>query len=268
MNKLSISEYLEYIKKEKSLTDNTLESYSRDLIQFNKYLEDNHIMSIEQVNKTTIITYMMYLQKDGKSSATIARSLASIRSYFQYLLNMGFVDEDPTYNLRSPKQEKKLPDILTKEEIDLLLSQPTEDNFKGVRDKAMLVLLYETGIRITELIALNVDNLNMELGCLFLNTYDENNALLPINSLALTCLKNYMENYRYKLVKNHDEKALFLNYNGSRLTRQGFWKIIRQYSHKANIDKKITPMTLRHSFAVRLENGENTRKDNKYAGVF
>jgi len=267
MYNLSLSEYLEYIKREKSLTDNTLESYGRDLMQFNKYLMDNQVMSINQVNKTTIITYMMYLQKDGKSPATIARSLASIRSYFQYLLNMGYIDEDPTYNLRSPKLERKLPDILTKEEIDLLLSQPTEDNFKGVRDKAMLVLLYQTGIRVTELIALNVDNLNMELGYIFINAYDKDNVLLPIDNLAITCLKNYMENYRHKLVKDNEEKALFLNYNGSRLTRQGFWKIIRQYSSKANIDKKITPMTLRHSFAVHLENGESAKNDNKYVSI-
>ena len=267
MYNLSLSEYLEYIKREKSLTDNTLESYGRDLMQFNKYIMDNQVMSINKVNKTTIITYMMYLQKDGKSPATIARSLASIRSYFQYLLNMGYIDEDPTYNLRSPKLERKLPDILTKEEIDLLLSQPTEDNFKGVRDKAMLVLLYQTGIRVTELIALNVDNLNMELGYIFINAYDKDNVLLPIDNLAITCLKNYMENYRHKLVKDNEEKALFLNYNGSRLTRQGFWKIIRQYSSKANIDKKITPMTLRHSFAVHLENGESAKNDNKYVSI-
>ena len=259
-----LNEYLEYMQKEKSLSDNTLESYNRDLTQFNRYLIDKNVESINSVNKTTIITYLMHLQKKGKSAATIARSLASIRSFFQYLLNLGLINEDPTYNLRPPKQEKKLPEILTKEEVDLLLSQPTVDNFIGVRDKAMLILLYKTGIKVTDLIGLNMDNLNMDLGYLLLNNYDED-IVISMDNCTLTCLKDYIENYRYKYINKDDEEALFLNYNGNRLTRQGFWKIIRQYSQKANINKNITPMTLRHSFIMHSL-GSNTNI-NKLAGI-
>ena len=260
MSHFRLRDYLEYIKEEKGLTDNTLESYNRDLIQFERYLEDKHISSIVDVNKTTIITYMMSLQKNGKSAATVARSLASLRSYFQYLLNLGLIDKDPTYNLRSPKKEKKVPDILSKEEVDLLLSQPTGNNFIEVRDKTMLKLLYATGIKVTEMIALNVDNLDMQLGCLLLSYKDDSDKFIPVDDETLTCLKDYRDNYRNKFVKDNKEKALFINYNGNRLTRQGFWKIIKQYSKKANIEKKITPMTLRHSFAVhRL----NSKKDIK-----
>ena len=228
------------------------------MLQFRKYLIDKQIDNITNVNKTTVITYMVYLQKKGKSAATVARSLASIRGFFQYLLNIGIIKEDPTYNLRPPKEERKIPDILSKEEVDLLLSQPAGDSFIGARDKAMLKLLYTTGIKVSELVALNVDNLDMQLGCLLLNYQDASDRLIPIDADTLICIKNYMDNYRKKLVKDNEEKALFLNYNGNRLTRQGFWKIIRQYSKKANINKKITPMTLRHSFAVhRLDNKDN-----------
>ncbi len=258
MKQCRLYNYLEYIKREKDLADSTLESYKRDLLQFRKYLIDKQIDNITNVNKTTVITYMVYLQKKGKSAATVARSLASIRGFFQYLLNIGIIKEDPTYNLRPPKEERKIPDILSKEEVDLLLSQPAGDSFIGARDKAMLKLLYTTGIKVSELVALNVDNLDMQLGCLLLNYQDASDRLIPIDADTLICIKNYMDNYRKKLVKDNEEKALFLNYNGNRLTRQGFWKIIRQYSKKANINKKITPMTLRHSFAVhRLDNKDN-----------
>lgn len=265
MNHFRLQDYLEYIKEEKGLTDSTLESYNRDLMQFSKYLEDKHIDSIANVNKATIITYMMFLQKNGKSAATIARSLASLRSYFQYLLNLGLINEDPTYNLRSPIKEKKLPDILSKKEVALLLAQPSGDNFIEVRDKAMLKLLYATGIKVTELIALNVDNLDTQLGCLLLNCNDDSDRLVPVDYDTLACLKDYRDNYRNKFVKDSREKALFVNYSGNRLTRQGFWKIIRQYSKKANIEKKITPMTLRHSFAFHRI---NSRHDlNKAANI-
>ena len=264
MSYFKFHDYLEYIKAEKGLTDSTLESYNRDLIQFGKYLEEKQVDSIVNVNKTIIITYMMFLQKNGKSAATVARSLASLRSYFQYLLNLGLIDEDPTYNLRSPIKERKMPDILTKEEVTLLFSQPSGDNFIEARDKAMLKLLYTTGIKVNDLIALNVDNLDTKLGCLLLNCSDDTDKLITIDCETLNCLKDYKDNYRSKFVKNNKEKALFINCNGNRITRQGFWKIIKQYSKKANINKKITPMTLRHSFAFhRLNSIEDINKSSK-----
>lgn len=259
--------YIEYITNEKGLTQNTLEAYIRDLIQFKKYLEQNLIEDFRSINKTNIITYLMHLKKSGKSASTIARNLASVRCFYQYLLNQHLIDEDPTNNLHSPKCERKLPDILTEEEVDLLLSQPSLNNYKGLRDKTMLELLYATGIKISELIALDVDNLNMELGCLYLANLSQYERVVPIDNMALKYLKSYLENYRYGFLKENGERALFLNYSGNRLTRQGFWKIIKEYSKKANIDKRITPNTLKHSFAVHLlQKGADMKKVQNMLG--
>lgn len=267
MSELIMNEYISYIKNEKELTSNTLEAYIRDIMQFKNYLVKNQIDDTTRVNKTTIITYLMYLQKSGRATSTISRNLASIRCFYQYLLNNSLIKEDPTYNLRSPKFERKVPNVLTKKEVDILLSQPIEDNFKGVRDKAMLELLYATGIRVSEIIALNMDNINLELGYLSLYGSSQKDRVIPIGSIALKHLTNYIENYRNEVLKDREEIALFLNYNGSRLTRQGFWKIIREYTVKSNIDKKITPHTLRHSFAVHLlQNGADIKTVQEMLG--
>ena len=166
MYNLIIKEYSDYIMEEKGLTSNTLEAYTRDIEQFVDYLDNNNISNLTKVNQTIMITYLLYLQKLGRASSTISRNLASIRCFYQYLLNNDLVKEDPTYNLRSPKVEKKAPDVLTKEEVNLLLSQPNQDNFKGSRDKAMLELLYATGIRVSEIVSLNLDNLDLNLAYL------------------------------------------------------------------------------------------------------
>ena len=160
--------FLNYIQYEKKLAKNTLEAYLRDIKQFNEYLKSYSSLDILQVNKTIILTYLMYLQKNGKSTSTISRNLASLRSLYQYLLNKGLVKEDPTQNLHSPKQERKIPNILTTEEVDLLLSQPKVLDFKGSRDKAMLELLYATGIRVTEIISLDMNDINFEIGYIML----------------------------------------------------------------------------------------------------
>ena len=267
MSELIMNDYIDYIRNEKGLTPNTLEAYIRDMMQFKDYLVKNNIKDLTTVNKTVIITYLMYLQKDGKATSTISRNLASIRCFYQYLLNNNIINEDPTHNLHSPKCERKLPSILTKEEVDVLLSQPSKDNFKEVRDKAMLELLYATGIRVSEIIALNMDNLDLELGYLCLDDSGLSDRIVPIGSIALKHLINYIENYRNEVLKDDIEVALFLNYNGNRLTRQGFWKIIKGYTIKSNIDKKITPHTLRHSFAVHLlQNGADIKTVQEMLG--
>lgn len=267
MSKLIMNKYIDYMENEKGLASNTLEAYKRDIMQFKDYIVKNNINDSTAVNKTVIITYLMSLQKEGKATSTISRSLASIRCFYQYLLNNNLIDEDPTLNLRSPKSERKLPHILTKEEVDLLLSQPSKDNFKGSRDKAMLELLYATGIRVSEIVALDLDKLNLELGYLYLDNSGLNERVIPIGSIALKYLGNYIEKYRNEVLKNKGEVALFLNYNGNRLTRQGFWKIIKQYTIKSKIDKKITPHTLRHSFAVHLlQNGADIKMVQEMLG--
>ncbi|CCQ93191.1 Tyrosine recombinase XerD [[Clostridium] ultunense Esp] len=267
MSETILIKYIDYIKNDKGLTSNTLEAYIRDITQFKDYLVKNNINDSTKVNKTVIITYLMYLQKDGKATSTISRNLASIRCFYQYLLNNNLIGEDPTHNLRSPKPERKIPNILTKEEVDILLSQPSGNSFKAIRDKAMLELLYATGIRVSEIIALNVDNLNLELGYLTLEDDGENGRVIPIGSVALEHLNRYLNKYRKEVLKDKKEKALFLNYNGNRLTRQGFWKIIKEYTKKSNIDKKITPHTLRHSFAVHLlQNGADIKTVQEMLG--
>ncbi|NMB26659.1 MAG: site-specific tyrosine recombinase XerD [Tissierellia bacterium] len=267
MSELIMNEYIDYMENEKELTFNTLEAYKRDIIQFKNYLVKNKIDDLIAVNKTVVITYLMSLQKEGKATSTISRNLASIRCFYQYLLNNNLIDEDPTLNLRSPKPERKLPNILTKEEVNLLLSQPSRDNFKGSRDKAMLELLYATGIRVSEIVALDLDKLNLELGYLHLDDSSLNERVIPIGSVALKYLKNYIEEYRNEVLGKREEIAVFLNYNGNRLTRQGFWKIIKQYAIKLKLDKKITPHTLRHSFAVHLlQNGADIKTVQEMLG--
>lgn len=257
-------DYLDYIKNEKKLTVNTLEAYIRDLQQFKEYLSDRGIDDYKQTNKTIIITYLMNLQKNGKATSTISRNLASIRCFFQYLLNKNIISEDPTLNLKSPKSEKKIPSILTKEEVNILLSQPNPTDFKGSRDKAMLELLYATGLRVSEIISLKIDDIDLELGLLVVYTNDNNQRAIPFGTIALDAITHYIANYR---PENDKGEPLFINYTGTQLTRQGFWKIIKQYTKKSNIEKVITPHTLRHSFAVHLiENGADIKTVQEMLG--
>lgn len=259
-----INGYLNYMKDEKKLTNNTLDAYIRDILRFKDYLKKRNVVDYISANKTTIITYLANLQKNGKSAATVSRKLASIRCFYQYLLNNRLIEEDPTLNLKSPKAEKKIPSILTEKEVGILLSQPKVDSFKGCRDKSMLELLYATGLRVSEIISLNIGDIDLELG--ILQVREESARSIPVGDMALESLKLYLENYR----PNHDgleDSALFINYRGNRLTRQGFWKIIKNYTSKTNINKKITPNTLRHSFAVHLiENGANIKTVQEMLG--
>lgn len=262
-----INNFFCYLRDEKELSNNTLDSYLRDIEQFNEYIKKYSSLDLLNVNKTIVITYLMYLQKNGMATATISRKLASLRSFYQYLLNKGMIKEDPTLNLHSPRQDKKMPEILTQKEVDLLLSQPETNSFKGVRDKAMLEVLYATGIRVSELIALDIDDINFEVGFIVLDKDTSNERAVPIGNTALNCLRLYNEEYRYKALKDDEELALFINYHGKRLTRQGFWKIIKYYTSKTNINKRITPHTLRHSFAVHLlQNGADLKSVQEMLG--
>ncbi len=262
-----IQKFIDYLKDEKELASNTLEAYNRDLRQFNDYINKNNIENIINVNKTFIITYLMFQQKKGKAASTISRSLASIRSFFQYLLNEGIIKEDPTVNMNSPKQEKKLPDILTPDEVEILLNQPDTENAKGVRDRAMLELLYAAGVRVSELISLNIDDINLEMGYISCSKDTINERVIPIGKMAVNILSVFIHEYRHCFIKDDKEISLFINHHGRRLTRQGFWKIIKFYTKKANINKKITPHTLRHSFAAHLvQNGADLKSVQEMLG--
>lgn len=253
-----LKNFLEFIEENKKASENTLQSYRRDIVQFSNYLENNKINYLK-VSEKEIKEYMEYLKTIGKKSSTISRSLASIRSFYQYLSRMKKVRKDPTEGIQSPKIEKRIPNILSSDEIDLLLSQPKNVDLKGTRDKAMLEFAYATGMKVTEIISLNIDDINLEDGFVTCKTGDKVRNI-PLGSLSLKALKDYMENSRPLIIKDSSETSLFVNTNGRRLTRQGFWKIVKYYKEQAHISKEITPHILRHSFATHLlQNGADLK---------
>ncbi len=264
MNYLEL--FLVYLIENKELSANTLESYKRDIRQFEAYLRE-HSLSLEKVTKTIIITYLIALQKTGKATSTISRNLASIRCFYQFMLNSRHIDTDPSANLESPKVEKKLPSVLTKKEVEILLDQPLPTDAKGARDKAMLELLYATGIRVTELISLNICDVDLDSGAILCKSSEVKSRSIPLGNIALKYLKVYLNDFRRKLCSDEEYKLLFVNFHGQKMTRQGFWKIIKFYTAKAKINKVITPHTLRHSFAVHLvENGADLQAIQEMLG--
>ncbi len=251
---------------ERGLSANTLESYGRDLKQFFRYVKEINVPLLN-ITKTNIIAYLIYLQKQGRATSSISRSLAALRAFYKYLNINKYIEKDPTYNLESPKIEKKLPQILTVKEVELLLSQPDTKDPKGSRDKCMLELLYATGIRVSELVSLNIDDINLNMGFLKCIGKGTKDRVIPVGDMALKAATEYMYKYRPYLIRDKNEKALFINFHGKRLTRQGFWKIIKQYTKSSNINKDITPHTLRHSFAAHLiENGADLKSVQEMLG--
>ena len=249
-----ITSFLEFIENDKKLSDNTLQSYRRDIVQYKNYVEENKINYIK-VKTDDIKEYLQYLHDMNKKSSTISRNLASIRLFYQYLLRNSKVKADPTEGIHSPKIEKRVPSILTAQEVSLLLEQPKNIDLKGIRDKAMLEFAYATGMRVTEIISLNIEDVNVEEGFVTCKTGSKQRNI-PLGTLSLKALKEYIEDSRPILIKSEKEKALFVNINGKRLTRQGFWKIVKFYKEQAHITKEITPHVLRHSFATHLlQNG-------------
>lgn len=261
-----VQKFVNFLEKDKKLSLNTLQSYRRDIEQYITYLKSMNVKNISSTNKTTVIAYLLHLQKKGRATSTISRSLASIRSYYQYLTKSKVIDVNPTVGLESPKVEKKLPQILSTQEVELLLEQPKCVDLKGYRDKAMLELLYATGIRVSELISLDINDISLDMGFIRCNK-GARERIIPIGTIAISALQDYLKNARNLLIQNKDETALFVNINGRRLTRQGFWKIVKQYKNLAKINKEITPHTLRHSFAAHLlENGADLRSIQEMLG--
>jgi len=246
--------FLDFIRDEKKLSENTLQSYQRDIVQYMQYL-DNNRLNFYRVRDVDIKEYLKYLKGLDKKASTISRSLASIRAFYQFLKRSKKIKKDPTEEIQAPKIEKKAPSILTSKEVELLLEQPKNVDLKGIRDKAMLEFAYATGMRVTEIISLNIEDINIEDGYVKCNSSDKERSI-PLGSMALKALREYVENAREILIKDEDNNALFVNINGRRLTRQGFWKIVKYYKEQAHINKEITPHVLRHSFATHLlQNG-------------
>ena len=256
--KKQIELFLNFITNEKKLSENTFQSYKRDILQYKTYIEENDL-DYTKVEDTDIKNYLKYLEGLNKKTTTISRHLASIRLFYNFLLKNKKTKIDPTLGIQSPKIEKKAPSILTSEEITLFLEQPKNVDLKGTRDKAMLELAYATGMRVTEIISLNVEDVNVVEGVVKCKTRTKTRTI-PLGKISLQSLTEYLQKARKALIKDDNEKALFVNVNGTRLTRQGFWKIIKFYKEQANITTEITPHVLRHSFATHLlQNGADLK---------
>lgn len=251
-----IHAYENYLSKVKQASDNTISSYMRDIRQFAEWLHGKEGTDILGASDLDIGEYLSFLQTQGKSGATASRSLASLKNFFAYVVSTGFIEKSPVSDdIHVARGEKKLPQILSGKEVELLLAQPLASDTKGDRDKAMLEVMYATGMRVSELIELNIGDVNLELGVIKCGG-NKKSRVIPLYPAALSALTVYLKEIRPLLVSDPKEQSLFVNISGSRMSRQGFWKILKFYQTKAGIEKEITPHTLRHSFAVHLlENG-------------
>jgi len=266
MEKL-VEQFIHYLAVEKGLALNTLESYKRDLTAYHAFLAKTQKVTINQTSRSHIIAYLLELKNKNKATSTISRNLASIRSYYQFLVRDGHLSKDPSHNLESPKIDKRLPKVLSISDVEKLLQVPDISTPSGGRDKAMLELLYATGIRVSELVSLDIEDLNLNMGLVKCLGKGSKERIVPLGNEAIKSINSYMENNRGKLLKKDRDSALFLNHHGRRLTRQGFWKIIKKYAKMTSIESDITPHTLRHSFATHLlENGADLRSVQEMLG--
>lgn len=260
-----LSGYEMWLCHEKKASNNTLGSYLRDVRQFSDWIIHEKL-DLSQVAQEDIRRYASYLSNRGKSDATIVRSIASLKSFYGYMLATHVVPSNPAKGFTPSKLERKLPEVLSSKEVDLFLDQPDPSEEKGCRDKAMLEVLYATGIRVSELIALDVHDVNLTVG--FIRCVGKGKErIVPLYKAAVRILNTYMNEIRPQLLLDQSQQALFVNMNGSRMSRQGFWKIVKHYQDKAGINKDITPHTLRHSFAVHLlENGADLKSIQEMLG--
>lgn len=261
-----IEEFVVYLTDVKKSSANTVMSYRRDLVKFNKFIEDQRITDVRKINSTNLNSYMLYMEREQFATSTISRNIATLKAFFGYLSREGIVVEDPTSQLKAPKIEKKMPEVLTTREVDLLLSQPLPNTNKGIRDRAMLELLYATGIRVSELISLKLSDVN--LNGAYIHCQDLNKErFIPFGNVAKNALRIYIREARMKMVGNDKEDILFTNCNGTAMSRQGFWKLLKKYAKNAGIQADITPHTLRHSFAAHLvANGADLRSVQEMLG--
>ena len=258
--------FITYLHNVKKKSENTVLSYNRDLTKFIKYLRTNKITSLDKVEEKDLEKYIKELNDNGFKSATVSRNIASLKAFFHYLNNEGVLSNDPTKSLKSPKIEKKIPEILTTDEVFALLEQPSGDSPKEIRDKAMLELLYATGIRVSELINLEASDVNLKTSSILCRDGSKSRTI-PYGKKAKDALTRYLEGAREAIVDNKESTILFANCSGQKMSRQGFWKLLKHYAKKAGIESDITPHTLRHSFAAHLvENGADLRSVQEMLG--
>lgn len=260
-------DFVEYLQKERRMSKNTLEAYKRDVQEFIAFEGARGMTDLLDTSSTEIVAFLHELKISGKSAATVNRKLASVRAFFNFLINSGLIQNNPTVGIKSPKIKKKELEYLTIEEVDKLLAVP-DDSIRGVRDRAILEVLYATGIRVSELIEADLEDLNMRMGFITCEGEQSKARIVPLGRPARAALENYIYEARKHLIKdNTEEKALFVNYFGQRITRQGLWKVLKEYGAKAGIEKRLTPNIIRNSFAVHmLQNGADLKSLQELMG--
>ena len=262
----NIGAFINYLSKEKNASYNTQISYERDLKKLTEYLLQQGITKVQEVSETSLNSYVLFLEKQGKAASTVSRYIASFKGFFEYCLKQGIISNDPAERLKPPKVEKKFPQILTISETQRLMDGPDLQSDKGIRDRAMLELLYATGIRVSELISLKTEDMNLAMEYVVCHEKSKD-RISPFGGEAKTALINYLEKTRKQMIGDAESEYLFVNCSGKPMSRQGFWKLIKYYAEKAGIEKEITPHTFRHSFAAHLlENGADVQSVQKMMG--
>lgn len=262
-----IDEFLAYLSCERGLAGNTIESYARDLSQFEKFINDSYGIELQDVSEDIILSYVKTMRDEGKANSSISRAISSIRGFYSFTVHDGLMQDDPATNISSPKQEKTLPQVLNAEEVATLLEAPVTHTPAGIRDKAMLETMYATGMRVSELVSLNLGDIDTHVGYAKCIGKGSKERIIPMGRTACLWVETYLRSARGQLLQGKRDKAMFVNWRGKRLTRQGFWKIIKGYARKAGISKDVTPHVLRHCFATHLlENGADLRSVQEMLG--
>lgn len=255
-----LNDYLHYLKAERGLSENTVSSYGLDLQQFINYLSEHKITDLNDVDKQVIVDYLDYLMNKGKANASIIRCVTSLRKFFQSMKQDEKIQDDPMISIETPKGEKHLPEVLSIEEVEMLLNAPDTSQTLGIRNRAILELMYATGLRVSEVVNLKLEDLHLDVGIIQTMGKGRKERIVPIGDEAIVWINNYLNDARPELCKNKRSPFLFVNFHGERLTRQGIWKNLKNEVKKAGISKNVTPHTLRHSFSTHiLENGADLR---------
>ncbi|MFZ4452190.1 site-specific tyrosine recombinase XerD [Salibacterium aidingense] len=265
--KTDLYDFIHYCRVEKGLTNNTLQSYQRDLQHYLNHLQKNNITGIQEIERSHIVAFLYDLKENGRSTSTIARTISSIRAFHQFLLRDQRSSKDPSELIEIPKGDKKLPDVLTTSEIEALLTSVNGTTSFARRNKAMLELMYATGLRVSELCSLETGDIHLQMGFVHCLGKGNKERIIPLGQTAAEAVENYVHRARPQLMKKKKHEILFVNHHGTSLSRQGFWKILKEAAGRAGIQKKLTPHTLRHSFATHLlENGADLRAVQEMLG--
>lgn len=263
-----INDFINYLTAEKKMAQNSLDAYKRDVLEFAEMIRDRQGHSLAEASNTEVVAYLLKLKNDGKSAATVNRKVASLRAFYGYMTAEKHVTENPTANIKSPRIERKTIEYLTIDEIETLLNTP-DKSIKGLRDKAILELLYATGIRVSEIVEMNLDEVNLRMGFVTCTGEHGKARIIPMGRPSRAAVEEYIYDVRAKLLRdeNSSEKALFVNYSGGRFTRQGLWKLLKEYAGLAGLENKLTPQTLRNSFAVHMiQNGADLKSLQELMG--